>query len=179
MKRLDNSKILSEGMQKSELFSHIREINAKKITLSDIEVDRENEYYSTSSTNPKLKYAQRWNLVSILTELASHYNCKYLINHVKYLHLLTVKTSVDTLFDKLISSSVLVNLALFSTNFLEDQNSKKRKKKNAQELLVDAARIIRSTLICNEQTSLVSGFDHQYTPRITGEGLMCFCLSDS
>ena len=86
----------------------------------------------------------------------------------------------ELLFDQLISAAVITNFALYSFNFIQEENNKKKKKKkkNSDELLVDVAKIMRSTLVCSERYSMASGFDPKFKSAVKGKRTQDFLPSD-
>ena len=82
------------------------------------------------------------------------------------------------LFDKLISAAVITNVALYSFNFMQEENNKKRKKMETDALLVDVAKIMRSTLVCSERFSMASGYDPKFKSAVKGKRTQDFLPSD-
>ena len=80
-------------------------------------------------------------------------------------------------FDQLVSAAVITNFAIYSYNFMQTENNKKKKKLDDDALHIDVARIMRSTLICSEKLSMASGYDPKFKSAIKGKGLKkIFCL---
>ena len=52
---------------------------------------------------------------------------------------------------------------------MERENSKKRKPMTSDEMIVDVEKIIRSTLVCSENISMVSGFESKYVSKAKGK----------
>ena len=82
------------------------------------------------------------------------------------------------LFDQLISAAIITNFALYSYNFMQEENSKKKKKMDSHSLLVDVAKIMRSTLVCSERLSMASGYDPKFKSAVKGKRTQDFLPSD-
>ena len=132
----------SEEMPKEELFEHVRNINLPKLKLDNIECTRANSYFNPNNNNRKLRYAKKWNLTTILQELSNHFNRKYSVINLNT-KVLIVKSEAETCFDKIITSAIYVNVAIYSHNQMQRENDLKRKKLNEEELYQNIAKIIR------------------------------------